>query len=119
MYVDIKAHWGVEKYISFCSTKERLGLACWRLGIWRLKNRRNGIAQGYCPICNEREDSIHILLECRESSQWGTLLIDDKYRKINKEIAYKKLARTTDITTVKRLGQYLFKVKKLWESFTN
>jgi hypothetical protein len=40
----------------------------------------------------------HILLECKETKYWREKLIHDKWLRMNKEVAYRKILRTTKST---------------------
>ncbi|KAJ4448274.1 hypothetical protein ANN_10288 [Periplaneta americana] len=48
-YREVKQFWEQEEYVRLNSRKERTGMALWRLGIWRLKNRRGNVEKGKCP----------------------------------------------------------------------
>jgi hypothetical protein len=55
-----------------------------------LKGTRNGLEKGRCPICNEEEDTVHILLKCPDMRKLGEHLLSRKQLTDNEEIAYKK-----------------------------
>jgi hypothetical protein len=49
----------------------------------------------------------HILLECKETKYWREKLIHDKWLNMNKEIAYRKILKTTNRTHIQNIGIYL------------
>jgi hypothetical protein len=71
--------------------KKRSGTAWIIAGIWQLKGVRRNAGKGRCPLCFEREDVEHILLEWQETIYWREKLIHDKWLNMNKEITYRKI----------------------------
>jgi hypothetical protein len=69
---------GKKLYTECCSRKQRSGIAWLIAGIWQLKGVRRNADKGRCPLCFEREDVKHILLECKETKYWREKLIHDK-----------------------------------------
>jgi hypothetical protein len=49
------------------SRNDRMGIAWFRAGIWKLRGMRKGLEIGRCPLCNGEEDAIHILLKFLET----------------------------------------------------
>jgi hypothetical protein len=47
-----------------CSRKEKSGIAWLLAEEWQLKGIRKKSVKGICPICSEKEDARHILLDC-------------------------------------------------------
>jgi hypothetical protein len=70
--------------------------------------------KGRCPLCLEKEDGKHILLECEETKYWREKLIHDKWLNMNKEITYRKILKTTNRTQIQNVGKYLDTVKNKW-----
>jgi hypothetical protein len=60
-----------------------------------------------CPLCLEEEDAKHILLECKKTKYWREKLIHDKWLSMNKDIAYRKILKTTNRTHIQNVGKYL------------
>jgi disulfide oxidoreductase YuzD len=58
----------------------------------------------------------HILLECKETKHWREKLIHDKWLNMNKEIAYRKILKTTNRTHIQNVGNCLDIVKNKWFS---
>jgi hypothetical protein len=65
-YRELKFSWGKKLYIECCSRKQRSGIAWLIAGIWQLKGVRRNADKGRCPLCFEKEDVKHILLECEK-----------------------------------------------------
>ncbi|KAJ4444844.1 hypothetical protein ANN_06641 [Periplaneta americana] len=62
-YREVKQFWEQEEYVRLNSRKERTGMAWWRLGIWRLKNKRGNVQKDKCPLYGLAEDAMHIALK--------------------------------------------------------
>jgi hypothetical protein len=75
---------------------------------------RRNYDRGRCPLCLEKEDVKHILLECKETKYWREKLIHDKWLNMNKEITYRKILKTTDRIHIQNIGKYLYIVKNKW-----
>jgi hypothetical protein len=86
-----------------CLRKERSRIAWLIAGIWQLKGVRRNADKGGCPLCFEKEDVKHILLECKETKYWREKLIHDKWLNISKEITYRKIMKTTNRTHIYRI----------------
>jgi hypothetical protein len=97
-----------------CSRKERSGIAWLVAGIWQLKGVRRNADKGRCPLCFEKEDAKHILLECTETKYWREKLIHNKSLNMNKEITYRKIWKITNRTHIQNIGKYLDVVKNKW-----
>ncbi|KAJ4429544.1 hypothetical protein ANN_21713 [Periplaneta americana] len=67
-YREVKQFWVQEEYVRLNSREERTGMAWWRLGIWRLKNRRGNVEKDKCPLCGLAEDAVHIALKCQATN---------------------------------------------------
>jgi hypothetical protein len=65
----MKVIWTREEYVMCCISKDRSGIASFKAGIWNLRGMRKGLENGRCPLCNEEEDAVHMLLNAhiRES----------------------------------------------------
>jgi hypothetical protein len=70
--------------------KERSGIAWLIAGIWQQKEVRRNADKGRCPLCFEKEDVKHILLECKQTKYWREKLIHDKWLNMNKESGLQK-----------------------------
>jgi hypothetical protein len=103
--------WGKKLYTECFSRKARSGIAWQIAGIWQLKGVRRNADKGRCTLCLEEDDVEHILLECKETKYWRETLIHDKWLKMNKEITYRKILKTTNRTHIQNLGKYLDIVK--------
>jgi hypothetical protein len=115
-YRELNFSWGKKLYTECCSRKERSGIAWLIAGIWQLKGVRRNADKGRCPLCLEREDLKHILLECKETKYWREKLIHDKCLNMNKEITYRKILKKTNRAHIQNLGKYLDIVKNKWFS---
>jgi hypothetical protein len=58
----MKLRYSKDDYVNCWSRKERVGVAWWRLEIWKLRGIRRGLERGICPLYYELEDANHILL---------------------------------------------------------
>jgi hypothetical protein len=76
----------------------RRGMACWRLGIWKLRGSRKGVEKGTCPLCLGKENTKHILLECPETKTWRTEMLCKRRLDINEEVACRKISCTNKMT---------------------
>jgi hypothetical protein len=79
-----------------------------------LKGVRRNADKGRCPLCFEKEDVKHILLECKETKHWRVKLIHDKWLSMNKEVAYRKIVKITNRVHIQNLGKCLDIVKNKW-----
>jgi hypothetical protein len=93
-----------------------MGAAWFRAGIWKLRGMRKGLEIGRCPLCNGKEDAIHILLKCPEIRRLREHLLSRKWQIINDELTYKKIIYSTNSAELRNLGRYLYKMKCKWES---
>jgi hypothetical protein len=84
--------------------------------IWQLKGVRRNADKGRCPLCFEKDDVKHILLECEETNYWREKLIHGKWLSMNKEVAYRKILKITNRTHIQNLGKYLYIVKNKWSN---
>jgi hypothetical protein len=111
---ELNFSWGKKLYIECCSRKERSGIGWLIAGIWQLKGVRRNADKGRCPLCFEKEDAKHILLECKDTKHWRVKLIHDKWLNMNNEVAYRKIMKITNRTLIQNLGKYLDIVKNKW-----
>jgi hypothetical protein len=84
--------------------------------MWQLKGVRRNADKGRCPLCFEKEDVEHILLECKETKYWREKLIRDKWLNMNKEVDCTKIMKITNRTHMQNIGKYLDIVKNKWFS---
>jgi hypothetical protein len=97
------------------SRNDRMGIAWFRAGIWKLREVRKGLEIGRCPLCNGEEDAIHILLKCPETRRLREQL-SRKWQTINEELSYKIIINCTNSVELRNLGRYLYKIKCKWEN---
>jgi hypothetical protein len=114
LYIELNFSWGKQLYIECCSRKERSVISWLIAGIWQLKGVRRNADEGRCAFCLAKEDVKHILLECKETKHWREKLIQDKWLRMNKEVAYRKIMKMTNRTHIQNLGKYLDIVKNKW-----
>jgi hypothetical protein len=107
----MKLLWDREDYVVCGSRNDRMGIAWFRAGIWKLRGVRKGLETGRCPLCNGEGDAIHILLKCLEISRLREHLLSRKWQIINEELAYKKIINCTNNVELRNLGRYLYKIK--------
>jgi hypothetical protein len=93
------------------SRNDRMGIARFRAGIWKLRGIRKGSQTGRYPRCNGEEDAIHILLKCPETKRLREHLLSRKWQIITEELAYKKIINCTNTAELRNLGRYLYKIK--------
>jgi hypothetical protein len=86
-YWNMKQEWRREMYIDQRNLNERNGLAWFTLGIWKPRGKRRGAEKGTCPLWNEEEKVVPILLKCNETPRWREQFIHNKWQYINKEVA--------------------------------
>lgn len=67
----------------------RIMLAWFRLGIWKLRDKRRDVEKGRWPLSDEEENVVHMLITCNETQRWQEQFLDNKGLHINEEIAYK------------------------------
>jgi hypothetical protein len=93
-----------------------MGIAWFRVGIWKFRAIRKGLEIGRCPLCKGEEDAIHILLKCPETRRLREHFLSRKLQIINEELAYKKIINCTNTVELRNLGIYLYKIKCKWEN---
>jgi hypothetical protein len=55
--------WYREEYVTCCSRKDRSWTSWFKGRIWKLRKTRKGSENGRCPLYNEEEEAVHILLK--------------------------------------------------------
>jgi hypothetical protein len=115
-YRDMKFLWDREDYVMCVSRNDRMGIAWFRAGIWKLRGIRKGLEIRRCPLCNGEEDAIHTLLKCSETRRLREHLLSRKWQIINEELAYKKIINCTNTVELSNSGRYLCRTKCKWES---
>jgi hypothetical protein len=78
----MKLLWDREDYVMCGSRNDRMRIAWFRAGIWKLRGIRRGLEVGRCPLCNGEEDAIHILLKCAETRRLREQLLRRKWQVI-------------------------------------
>jgi hypothetical protein len=63
LYRELNFVWGRKQYIGWCSRRKRSGIAWLIAGIWQLREVRQNVDKGRCPLCLGEEDVKHILLD--------------------------------------------------------
>jgi hypothetical protein len=114
-YCDIKL-WARKEYVTCCSRKDRSGISWFKADVWKLRGTMNELDNGRCPLRNEEEDAVHILLKCPETRRLREHLLGMKWLTINEEIAYKKIISCTNTLEIRNTGSYLYKFKRKWEN---
>jgi hypothetical protein len=69
-----------------------------------------------CPLCNEEEDAMRILLKFPETRRLREHVLSRKWLKMNEEIAYKKSISCTTNLEIRNTSSYLYKFKRKWEN---
>jgi hypothetical protein len=72
-----------------CNSNERSGLALIRLGLCKLRGKRNETEKERCTLCNKDKNVVHILLKGNETQKLRETFLNNKWLHINEEIAYK------------------------------
>ena len=96
------------------SKSETSGLSWFRMGNWKSKGLRKNFTKGICPLCNEPENAIHILLECKETRETRKFYIEEKLLQLDTKIAFVKIINMKNILKLRNIGKLLFKVKLRW-----
>jgi hypothetical protein len=61
------------------SRNDRVWIAWFRAGIWKLRGVRKCLEIGMCPLCNGEEDAIHIPLKFPETRRLREHLLSRKW----------------------------------------
>jgi hypothetical protein len=77
---------------------------------------RKGFEKGRCPLCNEEEDPIHILLKCTETRKWREQFLNRKWLRLNELIVLKKIINCNNSIELRDIGNYLHKIKCKWDN---
>jgi hypothetical protein len=96
----MKLLWDREDYVTCGSRNDRMGIAWFRVSIWKLR----------CPLCNGEKDAIRILLEYPETRRLREHLLSRKWQIINEELAYTKISNCTNTVELRNSGRYLYKI---------
>jgi hypothetical protein len=62
----MKLLWDREDYVMCGSTNDRMRIAWFRAGIWKLREIRKGLEIRRYPLYNGEEDAVHILFNARK-----------------------------------------------------
>ena len=109
--ITVAGRWGRKPYINALNRKEREGYCWFRLGGWKLRKLRN-TEDSLCPLCNEHEDWVHILLVCSKTDNYRHFFNTGGYTNTkNFELAL-KLMRDNRMPVVKSLGNFLSYVRE-------
>jgi hypothetical protein len=57
---------------------------------------------------------VHILLKCSETRRLREHLLSRKWPTINEEIVCKKIINCPNISEIRNIGSYLYKIKCKW-----
>jgi hypothetical protein len=106
----MKLLWASKEYVTCCSRKDRSGMEWFKAGIWKQRGTRKGLQNRRCPLCNEEEDAVHILLKCPETRRLRENLLSRKLLTMNEETAYKKIINCTNTLEIKNIGSYCIKL---------
>jgi hypothetical protein len=72
---------------------------------------RKGFEKGRCHLCREDEDAVHILLKCSKTRKWREQFLSRKWLGLNEWIVFKKIINCTNITELRNIGSYLYKIQ--------
>ena len=56
----------------------RIGLACLRLGLWKLRGKRRDVEKGRWPLSDEDENVVRMLIKCNETQRGREQFLDNK-----------------------------------------
>jgi hypothetical protein len=77
---------------------------------------RKGFENGICPLCNEEEDPIHILLKCSETRKWREQFLNRRWLRLNELIVLKKIINCNNSIELRNIVNYLYKIKCKWDN---
>jgi hypothetical protein len=86
----VKQEWWREMCIDQCNPNEGMGLAYFRLGIWKLRGKRRDVEKGTCLLYDEEENLVHRLLKCKETPRWREQFLDNTRLFTNGDREYNK-----------------------------
>ena len=115
-YSNIKVGWEIEEYVLGCNNKGREGWSWYRLGLWRSGGGRRKFPKDKCPLCGEREDEIHILLECSKTAEMRKVYIEERKLRVNPTIGLMKIMNEKKIENIRKIGIMLWRIKCLWRN---
>ena len=58
------------------------------------------------PLYLGEENAKYILLDCRETKNWGLKLLNYKWLNMNKEVTYRQTLKRTNTNQIRSLGRY-------------
>jgi hypothetical protein len=79
-YRDMKLLWDRGDYVMCGSMNDRMGIAWFGAGIWKLRGIRKCLETGRCRLYNGEKDAIHVLLKCPETRRLREHLLSIKVR---------------------------------------
>jgi hypothetical protein len=82
----LEEEWGRGLYTSCYELNERNAVACFRLGMWKMRGLRKGAERGRCPLREEGKDESHILLKCKEMKGWTVTILQQEMSKNKKKM---------------------------------
>jgi hypothetical protein len=71
---------------------------------------RKNIDKGRCPLDLSEEDVIHNLLDCLGTRNWIMKFLNDKWLRMNKDVAYRKILRCSTKDRIRNVSRYLDKI---------
>ena len=80
------AHTRTHTYTNKCNSKDRSGLAWFRLGLLKLEGIKINVRKKRLPLCNEDENVVHIILKGNDTQR-----LRKKFQIINGYIRMKNL----------------------------
>jgi hypothetical protein len=106
LYRELNFVWGKKLYIGWCVRKGRNGIAWLLAGIRQLKGVRRNIEKERFSL-GLGEDDVNHVLDCEDTKHCRMKLIHDKWLKMNKEVAYRKMVKITNKAHIQNLGKHL------------
>jgi hypothetical protein len=106
----MKLLWDREDYVVCGSRNDRMGIAWFRAGIWKVRGVRKGLEIVRCPLYSGEEDAVHIILKCPETRRLREHL-SRKCQVINEQLTYKKIINCINTVELRNLDIYLYKIK--------
>jgi hypothetical protein len=101
LYRGLKLLWSEKLYVDWCPRKEESRLALLPVGVWQLKRIRQNSVKGRYHLYLEKEEAKHVLLDCIDTRSWIMKWINGEWLNMNKEVAYRKILKSTTKERVK------------------
>ena len=109
---EVKLNWGRELYISEYHKEGRQGWGWYRLGGYKLYSARNDEGDRLCPLCEKREDWMHILAKCTVTEYLRVSYFNSEFLNSRRDVIT-CLGLVADTGQGMKLGRFLEKVRHL------